>query len=84
MSFAGPKDPLVERGIDAEAARGIVMVAAAGNAGAKSPPLYPAANPNVIAVTATDAQDHLFAGVQSRRPHRGRGPRCRHVPAGAR
>jgi len=60
MSFAGPKDPLIERGINAEAARGIVMVAAAGNAGAKSPPLYPAANPNVIAVSATDAQDHLF------------------------
>jgi hypothetical protein len=60
MSFAGPKDPLIERGINAEAERGIVMVAAAGNAGAKSPPLYPAANPNVIAVSATDAQDHLF------------------------
>jgi subtilisin family serine protease len=37
------------------------MVAAAGNAGAKSPPLYPAANRNVIAVSATDAQDRLFA-----------------------
>ena len=37
------------------------MVAAAGNAGPKSPPLYPAANPNVIAVSATDAQDKLFA-----------------------
>ena len=61
MSFAGPKDPLIERGIAATAARGILMVAAAGNAGAKSPPLYPAANPNVIAVSATDAQDKLFA-----------------------
>jgi hypothetical protein len=60
MSFAGPKDPLIERGIAATAARGIVMVAAAGNEGAKSPPLYPAANPNVIAVSATDAQDKLF------------------------
>jgi len=60
MSFAGPKDPLIERGINAVATRPIVMVAAAGNAGAKSPPLYPAANPNVIAVSATDAQDHLF------------------------
>ena len=28
--------------------------------GAKSPPLYPAADPNVIAVTATDADDKLF------------------------
>ena len=52
MSFAGPKDPLIERGIAATAARGILMVAAAGNAGPKSPPLFPAANPNVIAVTA--------------------------------
>jgi subtilisin family serine protease len=60
MSFAGPKDGLIERGIAAAAARGIVMVAAAGNAGAKSPPLYPAANANVIAVGATDAQDKLF------------------------
>jgi subtilisin family serine protease len=61
MSFAGPKDALIERGIAAAAAKGIVMVAASGNAGAKSPPLYPAANPNVIAVSATDAQDRLFA-----------------------
>jgi subtilisin family serine protease len=61
MSFAGPKDPLIERGIAATASRGILMVAAAGNAGAKSPPLYPAANPNVIAVSGTDAQERLFA-----------------------
>jgi subtilisin family serine protease len=61
MSFAGPKDALIERGIAAAAAKGIVMVAASGNAGPKSPPLYPAANANVIAVSATDAQDKLFA-----------------------
>jgi subtilisin family serine protease len=61
MSFAGPNDALIERGISAAAAKGIVMVAAAGNAGAKSPPLYPAAYRSVIAVSATDAQDKLFA-----------------------
>src|SRR5713226_2094355 len=61
MSFAGPKDALIERGIAALAAKGIVMIAAAGNAGAKSPPLYPAANSNVIAVAATDNQDRLLA-----------------------
>jgi Subtilase family len=61
MSFAGPKDALIERGIAAIAARGIVMVAAAGNAGAKSPPLFPAANENVIAVSATDDHDRLFS-----------------------
>src|SRR6202171_5521352 len=61
MRLAGPKDALIERGIAATAAKGILMVAAAGNAGPKSPPLYPAANTNVMAVTATDAQDRLFA-----------------------
>src|SRR5712675_3393186 len=61
MSFAGPKDPLIERGIIATAERGVLMIAAAGNAGPKSPPLYPAANPKVIAVSGTDAHDRLFA-----------------------
>jgi len=61
MSFAGPNDPLIARAIAATATRGILMVAAAGNAGAKSPPLYPAANPAVMAVSGTDAQDKLFA-----------------------
>lgn len=61
MSFAGPRDGLIERAIAAVAVKGIVMVAAAGNAGPKSPPLYPAADPNVIAVSATDARDKLFA-----------------------
>ena len=37
--------------------KGVVLIAAAGNAGPKSPPLYPAADPNVIAVTATDQSD---------------------------
>jgi subtilisin family serine protease len=60
MSFAGPKDALIERGIAAAAVKGMVLVAASGNAGAKSPPLYPAANGNVIAISATDAQDRLF------------------------
>jgi hypothetical protein len=61
MSFAGPKDAIVGRGLAALAARNIMMVAAAGNAGPKSPPLYPAADPSVMAVSATDAQDRLFA-----------------------
>jgi subtilisin family serine protease len=60
MSFAGPQDPLLERGIAAAATKGMILVAASGNAGPKSPPLYPAANPNVIAVSATDAYDRLF------------------------
>src|SRR6202047_4816221 len=37
------------------------MSAPAANPGPKSPPLYPAADANVVAVSATDAQDKLFA-----------------------
>jgi hypothetical protein len=60
MSFAGPHDPVMQRAVAAAAAKGVVLVAAAGNAGPKSPPLYPAADPNVIAVSATDQSDRLF------------------------
>ncbi len=60
MSFAGPPDPALHRSLEAAHMKGIVLVAAAGNAGPKSPPLYPAADPIVIAVTATDADDRLF------------------------
>ena len=60
MSFAGPPDPAIHRSLEAARRKGIVLIAAAGNAGANSPPLYPAANPNVIAVSATDAEDKLF------------------------
>ena len=60
MSFAGPNDPAIHRALEAAYKKGIVLIAAAGNAGAKSPPLYPAADVNVIAVTATDADDKLF------------------------
>ena len=62
MSFAGPQDPGVHRLLEALARRGVVLVAAAGNAGPGSPPLYPGAEPGVIAVAASDAQDRLFAG----------------------
>lgn len=61
MSFAGPRDALIERSLAALSERGIVLVAASGNAGPKSPPLYPAADRNVIAVSAIDASDRLFA-----------------------
>lgn len=60
MSFAGPNDPAIQRSLAAAARKNIVLIAAAGNAGAKSPPLYPAADANVIAVAATDAEDKLF------------------------
>jgi len=61
MSFAGPRDPMMERTLKLAHDRGIILVAAAGNAGPKSPPLYPGADPVVIAVTASDYSDKPFA-----------------------
>jgi subtilisin family serine protease len=60
LSFTGPTDPEVARGLATAAKKGIVLVAAAGNAGPKAAPLFPASDANVIAVTATDAEDKLF------------------------
>jgi hypothetical protein len=63
MSFAGPPDPMLALAMKKAYEKGVVLVAAAGNAGPKSPPLYPAADPHVIAVTATDEDDNLFTGA---------------------
>ena len=60
MSFAGPYDPLLALAMKNAHAKGVVLIAASGNLGPKSPPLYPAADPHVIAVTAVDENDHLF------------------------
>jgi subtilisin family serine protease len=68
MSFAGPHDPLLALAIKRAHDKGVVLIAASGNAGAKSPPLYPAADPHVIAVTATGPDDKLMAAAV-RGPH---------------
>jgi subtilisin family serine protease len=60
MSFAGPLDPELQLKVAALRRKGAVLIAAAGNAGPKARPLYPAAYPEVIAVTATDADDKVF------------------------
>jgi subtilisin family serine protease len=60
MSFAGLRDPTIERSLHYARQKGAILVAAVGNKGPLSVPLFPAANPEVIAVTATDADDRLF------------------------
>ena len=52
MSFSGPRNDQIELAIAAMAAKGVVFVAAAGNKGPSAPPSYPAAYPEVVAVTA--------------------------------
>jgi len=60
MSFAGPADPALHRMLAAAYDKDMVLIAAAGNAGPNAAPPYPAADPDVIAVTATDSHDGLF------------------------
>jgi hypothetical protein len=60
MSFAGPNDAMIRNMIAKAHARGMVLIAAVGNAGPRSAPLYPAAYAEVIGVTATDAMDKLL------------------------
>jgi subtilisin family serine protease len=60
MSFAGSRDPTLERALQVAHDKGVILVAAAGNSGPNSAPLFPAADRNVIAVTATDVDDRLF------------------------
>jgi subtilisin family serine protease len=61
MSFTGPTDRRLRQLLLAASEAGIILVAAAGNAGPKAPPAFPAAEPNMIAVTATDHNDELFS-----------------------
>jgi subtilisin family serine protease len=60
MSFAGMRDPNIEQSMRYARQKGVILVAAAGNKGPLSAPLFPAANPDVIAVTATDQNDKVF------------------------
>ena len=55
-----PYDAMLQLAMKKAHDQGIVLIAAAGNAGPKSPPLFPGALPFVIAVTATDVDDKLF------------------------
>ncbi len=56
ISLVGPPNPLLEAGVKALLAKGILVVAAVGNDGPASPPQYPASYPGVIAVTGVDAR----------------------------
>jgi subtilisin family serine protease len=60
MSFAGPYVPMLQVELKKAHDKGVILIAAAGNRGPDSPPLYPAADENVIAVTAVDQNDKLF------------------------
>jgi hypothetical protein len=56
LSFSGPENGVFGLVMAEALARGIGLVAAAGNGGPGAPPAYPAAWPGVVAVTAVDAR----------------------------
>lgn len=61
LSLGGPGDALLRSVIARIVAMGLPVIAAAGQPGHRASPLYPAAYPGVIAVTALDASDQLHA-----------------------
>jgi subtilisin family serine protease len=60
MSFSGPEDPAFQSILAIARIHKAVAVAAAGNGGPAADPVYPAAYPEVIAVTALDRNDHVY------------------------
>jgi Subtilase family len=56
LSFGGPRNRLVEAAVLRVEQLGVEVLAAAGNGGADAPPVYPAAQAGVIAVTALDTR----------------------------
>lgn len=67
ISIEGPDNAVLAQVVRRAAARGVVVVAAAGNGGPAAAPVYPAAYPDVVAVTAVDGDGRGY-----RRANRGR------------
>lgn len=67
VSLSGASNKALADAIARLSARGHVIVAAAGNDGPAAPPAFPAAYPQVVAVTAVDAGDNVYR-------YAGRGP----------
>lgn len=65
LSLAGSENAVLSAALDAiVAADRTVLVAAAGNGGPAEEPVWPAAHPGVIAVTAVDARGRIYRDAQ--------------------
>lgn len=76
VSLVGPKNALLEIIVRSLLERGYVIVAAVGNDGPAAPPLYPAAYPGVVGVTAVDGHRQVLIEA-------GRGPQVMFAALGA-
>ena len=64
LSLSGPPNATLERLIDRLSAQGVLVVAAVGNGGAQAGLAWPAAYPQVVAVTAVDAAGTIYRRAQ--------------------
>lgn len=76
IGLVGPSNPILATAVKQVQARGMFVVAPVGNAGAAAPPMFPAAYPGVIAVTAVDARNRALIEA-------GRGPHVDYAAPGA-
>ena len=76
ISLVGPRNPLVEVVVGRLVGRDHLLVAAVGNDGPAAPPLFPAAYPGVIGVTAVSGRDRVL-------PEAGRGAQVDFAAPGA-
>ncbi len=60
ISLAGPPNRLLEAALQRAAKANMLLLAAAGNGGPVAQPMFPAAYDSVVAVTAVDANGHVF------------------------
>lgn len=65
LSLAGPENAVLREVLDTVGAQDrTVLIAAVGNGGPDAPPAWPAAHPDVLAVTAVDARGRVYRGAQ--------------------
>ena len=76
VSLVGPRNAVVEAAVRRAGSRGMLIVAAVGNDGPSAPPLYPAAYPEVVGVTAVNGRGRVL-------PESGRGPQVDFAAPGA-
>jgi hypothetical protein len=76
VSLVGPPNALLQQVVARLISRGVLLVAAVGNDGPAAPPLYPAAYPGVVGVTAVDARRRVIFEAE-------RGPQVMFAAPGA-
>ena len=65
MSLAGPPDPLLARYVAEAIDKNILVIAGAGNGGPFANPAFPAALPDVLAITALDGNNRIYASANT-------------------